>query len=66
MKPKLEVIDNETEFKIRLVLGEEVSPWFKHYSSVHTHRFANGELWGVATQYYEGVLPTETPFLITT
>lgn len=57
-----EIINTEKEFKWRLKKGREVSRWSTHYAGVLVHRFSNGEFWALATDYWAGSLPVETPF----
>ena len=65
----VEIIDSKEELKWRLC--QEVNskivkwtPWTKYYEGILTIELDNGELWGYATDYWNGVLPTEIPFSI--
>lgn len=57
------VINTTKEYKWRLECGNKHSEWSTHYEGVLTHKF-NGQLYAYATQYWDGVLPTEVVFKI--
>lgn len=66
-KVKAEFVNTESEFKWRLVYGNESSPWTNWYQGILTWRFSNGKLYGLATDYWKGslhCLPVEVPFEI--
>jgi hypothetical protein len=65
----VDVVNTKNEYKWRL--GQEVNgkikkrtEWTSHYEGILTIELDNGELWGYATDYWNGVLPTEIPFSI--
>ena len=68
MKNKItaEFKDTEREFKWRLVCKKtgEKSHWSKLYSGLLTYQFKDGRVFGLATDYWAGSLPTEVPFEI--
>lgn len=66
MTVSVEFVDTPKEFKWRLTCGQENSPWSKHYSGLLVHKFINGRTFAVATDYWSGVLPVQTPFEILT
>lgn len=53
----------EAKWRMRSPSGE-TSQWSSYYEGVLTHRFSNGILYGLATDYWDGVLPTWKPFTI--
>lgn len=63
---QLEVINTEQEFKWRLTMNNEVSPWFTCYESINHYTFSDGATWYVAMPYWTGVFPIETPFQLIT
>jgi hypothetical protein len=60
----VDFVNTTKEAKWRLRAGDAASEWDSYYVGVHTFTFKN-ILYGYATQYWDGVLPTETPFIIT-
>ncbi len=64
IKATAEFINTNTEFKWRIVYGDETSKWSRHYDGLLVYKFSDGRTFGLATQYWEGSLPTEIPFEI--
>lgn len=67
--------DSKEDYGIRLVMpehfdceffkhSEQVTPWYRSYASLATIVTYVG-LVAYASEYWEGILPTEVPFLIT-
>lgn len=61
---KAEFIDNEKGSKWRIVYGDSYSPWYSLYSGLLTWKAPNGVIYGLATPYWDGTLPTGKPFII--
>lgn len=60
----VEIINSSTEFKWRLKMGGQESPWFTSYESILSHTFPNGQTWFLATAYWGGTFPELVPFQI--
>ena len=63
-KPIAEFINTDKEFKWRLKYNEETSEWTSWYHGLLVHKFSDGRTFGLATSYWDGVLPAEIPFEI--
>lgn len=60
----VEVIDTAQEFKWRLMFGETaISPFTSYYEGILTAKW-RGVTYAYATDYWNGVLPTEKVFII--
>lgn len=58
---KAEFENTEKVFRWRLVAGSEKSEWSQYYVGILVHRFKDGEVYMLATQYWGGTLPYEVP-----
>jgi len=53
----------EAKWRMRSESGE-TSEWSSYYEGILTHKFKNSLTYGLATDYWNGVLPTWKPFII--
>lgn len=60
----VEIVDNAKEHKWRMRYGNIETEWTYHYAGILVLNLESGEMWGYATKYWSGVLPTEIPFCI--
>ena len=60
----VEIIDTAKEHKWRMGYRNTFTEWTSHYEGLLVLEMDNGEKWGYATAYWDGVLPIEIPFSI--
>lgn len=65
---QVQIEDLKNSYRWRLAYGNqdgwETSEWTSYYEGILKHTFSNGETWYYASDYWNGVLPTEKPFQI--
>lgn len=62
--PQVEVENDATGYRWRIVWGNEASEWYEYYSGILVHTFSDGRKFGAASAYWEDTLPELCAFQI--